>query len=116
MAVEKMRIDADLIEVSDLNKASAYYTSVFGAEVLGTDNSDSNRELSIGGHMFRLAPPAIPADRHEHVVRVPDVDLCVARVATRGGRIVTLPQVGNGGVREGRVEDPFGHIWRVSAL
>ncbi|MEX2520227.1 MAG: VOC family protein [Paracoccaceae bacterium] len=90
--------------------ARAFYTEVFDAKPSG---SKAAGLIAIGTDRYRLVvrkleTPALCA-------RVADVDVCCARIATRGGRILAPPHLTADGRREGRVMDPFGQSWIVSA-
>ena len=101
------------IRVFDLNMARAYYTCVFDAEA--DDEGDDNRcAIRIGAKRFDLIRDKVGAEETpQHCAQVADVDVSVARVATRGGKIVDRPHPVEGGGREGCVIDPFGHRWLV---
>lgn len=106
--------DVHEVQVFDLTMATAYYACVFDAEF--TDEARvGQREMRIGEQIYRLvANRAATGAADPLPAPVEDVDVSIARVATKGGRIVKPATSGEGG-RAGEVLDPFGHRWRVSA-
>ena len=87
------------------------------ARVRTEDGSIGHGEIRVGDTVvlaFDRRPdwPAMPSLLR---VWVPDADAAVARAVERGAEVVTA--VGNSafGQRGGRVRDPFGNIWWVTA-
>ncbi|MEM7525998.1 MAG: VOC family protein [Pseudomonadota bacterium] len=109
-------VRCEAIAVFDLKMASAYYACVFDAE-LGAEADMAGRDMMIGDRRYHLIhdKAAVANAERDMLAPVLDVDVSIARVATKGGRIVEQPAITPAGVREGRVVDPFGHSWRVSA-
>lgn len=105
-----MDIQEETVIVPDIAAASAFYRSVFHAEIAGSA-SGAACAMTIGERRYRLESGAVAEPPHE--AEVEDVDVCVARVATLGGRIIEPVSRGPSGRREGCVEDPFGRRWRL---
>lgn len=105
------RREIDVVAVLDIAAASAYYASVFDAE-FPSGKTAGKREMRIGERRYRLVRQgeATAAPRR---VAVADVDVAIARAATRGGRIVDAAHRTPEG-REGRIEDPYGNCWIVA--
>lgn len=105
---------AAVIPVVDLNMACAYYACVFDAVIDASGGAD-HRTMRIGGVDYRLVHQrGAVVQSGERLAPVEDVDVSMARVATKGGSIVEPARAGDGGAREGRVKDPFGHSWIVA--
>ena len=101
------------LAVFDLNMASAYYACVFDTEVVGSD-ADDEREMRVGSKWYRLKKAKGAAPPHDpHVAEVEDADVCVARAAAKGGRIIDPVADGPDQRRSGAMQDPFGFSWRV---
>lgn len=108
--------DAESIGVFDLNMAEAYYACVFDAEIDEGSIEGETRKMRIGGRNYHLIHDRKAViDETAHCAVVEDVDLSVARVVTRGGKIIRHPDTAADGHREGQVKDPFGHLWLVSS-
>lgn len=105
-----MTEEFETVRTPDVETACAWYASVFQAEMLVGEETGA-RAMRIGPRRYRVVPGADGEPHHDAVVR--DVDLCIARGATRGGRIMERPHRAPCGAREGRVMDPFGRIWRI---
>lgn len=113
MARNKSSADVEDIGVFDLNMACAYYACVFDAEADAGGATDVC-EMKIGDQRYRLVHCKI--QKHEdapHCAVVEDVDVSIARVATKGGRIIDRAARTDAGDRVGCVQDPFGHRWVV---
>ena len=114
--------------VSDAAAAIAFYTAALGATELirFTDDAGAtiHAELTIGGAGFYLKD----ADRRDHdpislggtpvllSLRVPTTAAVDATVdaAVQRGATVTYPVADRDyGERDGRIVDPFGHMWLV---
>lgn len=103
--------DAEHVSIPDLKMASAYYACVFDAETVVEKDTEA-RVIRIGGRLYQLDQNQGSAtERHAAAVR--DVDVAIARVATKGGRILSAAETVDGR-RAGRVVDPFGHEWLVT--
>ena len=105
--------DPHSIKVFDLNMAKAYYTCVFDAELAGK-SCEKSCDIKIGSRLYHLVRDKTGAKcelRHKAVVQ--DVDVSIARIATRGGKIIARAERNEAGVRQGCVQDPFGHQWLV---
>jgi PhnB protein len=109
-------------------RALDYYEQVFGAsEVMrmpGPNDKIVHAEIKINGSTVMLAdempgmefksPPSIGGSPVGMVVYVEDVDACVTRATSKGGRILKPVQDQFYGDRSGTVLDPFGHIWTIA--
>lgn len=118
MAQKDCRTDGEesvtTLSVFDLNKASAYYASVFDAEISEGGKTD-RREMKIGKQRFVLKlQKSGPPPHDPYVAEVEDADVSVARGAAHGGTIVDAVASGPGRRRTGAIRDPFGLIWRVT--
>jgi uncharacterized glyoxalase superfamily protein PhnB len=114
------------LAVADANKALAFYSAVFGAEVISRndlpDGQPAHAELKIGNSTIQVGMP-IPDNGvlapngewvHTSIVHYcPDVDATIARAREHGARTVEDPQTFVTGDRFGVVIDPFGHRWAV---
>jgi PhnB protein len=113
--------------VADGRAALAFYTEVFGAELLGVFEHEGlvmHSELRIGGSAFTVcdampdyglaaADPA--ADVHtSFMLYVDDVDDVFARAVQRGARPLEEPSLQFHGARAGSIRDPFGHRWSIN--
>lgn len=119
MQTIKLSQDSGIVGVRDLDEAGAYYACVFEAELITPRNTVTVREMMIGDQCYQLVcDKDVPAgtDMPVHHAPVRDVDLCVARAATKGARIVGHPCATDDGPREGQVIDPFGHLWVLQGI
>lgn len=102
---------AEHVSIPDLSMASAYYACVFDAETV-IEKDAAARLIRIGGRLYQL-DQARNAAKEQHAAAVSDVDVAIARIATKGGRILSAAET-TAGRRHGRVVDPFGHEWLVT--
>lgn len=102
---------AEHVSIPDLSMASAYYACVFDAETVIEKDAEA-RVIRIGGRLYQLDQNRDGA-AEQHAAAVSDVDVAIARIATKGGRILSAAET-TGGRRQGRVMDPFGHEWLVT--
>jgi PhnB protein len=116
--------------VKDAAKAIDFYVQVLGAEevVRYTDpNLDGMivyAELTLGGAKFTLAeehrewhnvsPRSLNGSPVVLMFAVEDADAVAARMQAAGAQIVFPINDQFYGKREGRLMDPFGHLWIVS--
>jgi len=118
--------------VSDAARAIAFYVEALGArEVARHVDHKRNElivhaELRIGDAVFTLAEEA--RDWHNHAptslggspvilgLSVEDADAVGARMQRLGAKVVFPIADQFYGLREGRLVDPFGHVWIVSQV
>ncbi|WP_256464080.1 VOC family protein [Dyadobacter chenwenxiniae] len=106
-----------------------FYIQAFGAiELRRVSNSDGSihvSELSIGGAIFHLHeetadPKAFCPKRHDGTtvtigLFVADVDAVMNQASAAGGEVISPAQDYDYGYRQGKIRDPFGHIWMIEA-
>jgi PhnB protein len=116
--------------VSDAGAAIEFYTAALGATELirFTDDAGAtvHAELTIGGAGFYLKD----ADRHDRdpislggtpvllSLRVPTtaaVDATVDAAVQRGASVIFPVADRDYGERDGRIADPFGHVWLIGS-
>ena len=102
---------AEHVSIPNLSMASAYYACVFDAETVVEKDADA-RVIRIGGRLYQLDQNR-EIGYEQHAAAVSDVDVAIARIATKGGRILAAAETTEGR-RHGRVMDPFGHEWLVT--
>ncbi|HEX2314288.1 MAG TPA: VOC family protein [Thermomonospora sp.] len=122
-------IQARLI-VADVDEAIAYYVSCLGAR-RGPRHADPSghvvhAELTVGESTFSLAqahdgyrlyaPGSLGGSPLLLTLNVDDARAVGAAMVAGGGRVVVPIEDRPYGRRQGRVEDPFGHLWVVSQL
>jgi uncharacterized glyoxalase superfamily protein PhnB len=99
-----------------------FITTVFDGEELARvpleDGSIGHAEIRVGDTLLlafdqRAGWPDTPSLLR---VFVPDADATMSRAVAAGGRVVTRPLTQAFGQRGGRVRDPFGNIWWISAI
>ena len=105
------RADAEGVKIPNLQMARAYYACVFDADFASADDP---REMKIGERRYHLDPDA-DFMAETHCAYVLDADVSVARIATKGGQILTPVATADNGLRYGQVKDPFGHTWNVKS-
>jgi uncharacterized glyoxalase superfamily protein PhnB len=105
----------------DTDALLEFVARAFDGEELGRvqleDGSIGHAEIRVGDTVLlafdrRPGWPQIPSLLR---VVVEDADATVARARAAGARVVTEPSDHAFGQRIGRVRDPFGHIWWISA-
>ncbi len=98
-----------------------FVTTAFGgvelARVAVEDGTIGHGEIRVGDTVvlaFDRRPewPSMPSLLR---VFVPDADAAMARAVDAGARVVTKAATNAWGARGGRVRDPFGNIWWVTA-
>jgi PhnB protein len=114
--------------VSDADSAIDYYTRALGAEptvrVTGDDGVVNHAELALGAAVLALAQ-GVPEWGWDHpgslggspvllTLTVPDPDAVADRMVRHGGELVIPVENRPYGKRQGRVADPFGHLWVIS--
>ncbi|WP_228449885.1 VOC family protein [Streptomyces alkaliterrae] len=114
--------------VPDPDTASAYYQKAMGAEEVFRAQDDSGRVmvvvLQVGGSPLSLSPAVAewgwlsPDDVGGSPVLLEaefaDQDAVAERMVAGGGAVVVPVENRPYGKREGRVRDPFGHLWIVT--
>ena len=101
------------VKVFDLKQASDFYACVFDTDIFSSTRADECA-MRDGANWFRLRAADHTAPQHDpFVAEVEDADVCIARAATRGGRIIDPVAIGPDRRRSGAVQDPFGVSWRV---
>jgi PhnB protein len=113
---------APWIVTPDTGRLLDFVTAAFGGEELARvpleDGSIGHAEIRVGDTVllaFDQRPdwPAMPSLLR---VFVPDADAAMDRAVAAGARVVTPPSTHAFGQRVGRVRDPFGNVWWVSAV
>ncbi|WP_459545194.1 VOC family protein [Nocardia sp. X0981] len=114
--------------VSDADAAITYYARALDAQVqlrVADDHGVVNHaELTLDSVAFALAqsveewgwndPRSIGGSPVLILLTVPDPDATAERMVRHGAEIVIPIGDRPYGKREGRVEDPFGHLWVIS--
>lgn len=113
---------APWIVTPDTGRLLDFVTAVFGGVEQGRvpleDGSIGHAEIRVGDTVLlafdsRLGWPALPSLLR---VFVADADAAMDRAVAAGARVVTRPATHAFGQRGGRVRDPFGNIWWISAV
>ncbi|MEO3743966.1 VOC family protein [Plantactinospora sp. B5E13] len=113
---------APWIVTPDTGQLLDFITAVFDGVEMGRvpleDGTIGHAEIRVGDTVLlafdRLADwPAMPSLLR---VFVADADKTIERAAAAGARVVTKPATQAFGQRGGRVRDPFGNIWWISAM
>jgi PhnB protein len=114
--------------VAGADRAIAFYVAAFGAEEVARYTDQDGRivhaELRIGGAVLALseedlawqspAPTSLGGSPVLLTLAVADADQVGARMEAGGARVVFPIQDQFYGKREGRLADPFGHLWIIS--
>ncbi|MFF2391953.1 VOC family protein [Nocardia sp. NPDC058114] len=113
--------------VSDADAAITFYTRALGAEVslrVAEDAVVHHAELTLGSVVFALAhsaeewgwadPESVGGSPVLLVLTVADPDATAQRMAQHGAEVVIPVDNRPYGKRQGRVKDPFGHLWVLS--
>jgi PhnB protein len=113
--------------VSDADAAITFYTQALGAEVslrVAEAGVVHHAELTLGAAAFALAhsveewgwtdPGSVGGSPVLLVLTVADPDATAHRMAQLGAEVVIPVENRPYGQRQGRVKDPFGHLWVLS--
>ncbi|MBS4100415.1 VOC family protein [Tsukamurella paurometabola] len=113
--------------VSDPDAAADFYVRSLGASVTIRAEDDgivNHVELAVGASTFALGqavtdwgwndPPAVGGSPVLITVEVADPDALADRMATLGAEVVIPVDDRGYGKRQGRLRDPFGHLWIIS--
>ena len=114
--------------VEDADRAIAYYETTLGAELLERFTESDGRvvhaRLGIGGGEISMAeqvpdwgllgPGALGGSAVLLHLTVADCDAVGDRMVAQGGEVVIPIADRPYGKREGRIRDPFGHLWILS--
>ncbi|MGW5921937.1 VOC family protein [Nocardia fluminea] len=113
--------------VSDADAAITFYTRALGAEVslrVAEAGVVNHAELTLGAAVFALAqsveewgwadPGSVGGSPVLLVLTVADPDATAHRMAQLGAEVVIPVEDRPYGKRQGRVKDPFGHLWVLS--
>ncbi|MGW8651529.1 VOC family protein [Nocardia salmonicida] len=114
--------------VSDARAAITFYTEALGAEVnlrvADDDGVVNHAELALGAVVFALAqsveewgwsdPRSLGGSPVLLELTVTDPDAVAHRMVCYGAELVIPVENRPYGKRQGRVEDPFGHLWVIS--
>ena len=98
-----------------------FVTSAFGgvelARIAIEDGTIGHAEIRVGDSVVNCFDrrPECPWMPSLLRVFVPDADAAMARAVEAGARVVTEAATNAWGARGGRVRDPFGNIWWVTA-
>jgi PhnB protein len=113
---------APWIMTRDTGRLLDFIRVAFGGDELGRvpleDGSIGHAEIRVGDTILlafdrRPGWPDMPSLLR---VFVEDADATMARAVAAGARVVTAPATQAFGQRGGRVRDPFGNIWWISAV
>ena len=113
---------ASWVVTTDTGALLDFITTAFDGVELGRvpleDGSIGHAEIRVGDTVVlafdqRADWPAMPSLLR---VFVPDADAAFAAALTAGARAVTALSANAFGQRGGRVRDPFGNIWWITAL
>jgi len=113
---------APWIVTTDTGRLFEFITAVFDGEELARvpldDGTIGHAEIRVGDTILlafdrRRDWPDTPSMLR---VFVADADTTMDRAAAAGARVVTPPRTHAFGQRVGRVRDPFGNIWWISAV
>jgi len=105
----------------------SFYEKAFGAvelrRITNKDGSIHVAELSINGAIFQLHEEKIKAGQfnpelHNGITTliglfVPDVDAVMNSAIAAGAKLTSPAQSYDYGYRQGKLQDPFGHIWMI---
>lgn len=114
--------------VEDADRAIAYYQATLDAELIERFTDDKGRvvhaRLDIGGGQISmtaqardwglLGPRALGGSAVLMHLTVGNCDAVGARMTEHGGEVVIPIADRPYGKREGRIRDPFGHLWILS--
>ena len=113
--------------VDGVDKAISFYQAAFGAELVERFVMSGivvHAAIRIGRSVVSmaeqvpdwklLAPPTVGGSSVLLYVTLPDPDATCSRFVELGGEVVIAIKDRPYGKREGRVRDPFGHLWVLS--
>jgi len=123
------------LTVSGGDKAIAWYSSVFGAQIRARHMAEDQHRVMFailamfGGHVFLSDVfPELIADTQAPSAAVPptctlhidledpnEVNAVVARAQAAGATVTMMPEDVFWDDRYGRIRDPFGHVWSFGA-
>jgi PhnB protein len=116
-----------LLTVSDAAAAVEYYKRAFGAREVERHEAGNGRivvEMKVdaapfvvvdeNAEAFNYSPRALRGTSVRIAIFVDDPDAVFARAIDNGGKELFPMADQPYGLRQGRVEDPFGHHWMVS--
>jgi PhnB protein len=123
----RIEVQARLV-IERVDDAIAFYHAAFGAELIERFVDASgvvvHAAIRIGTSIVTLAeelhawkllgPTAIGGSPVLLHLTLQDPDAVCARAVERGGAVVVPLQDRPWGKREGRIRDPFGHLWILS--
>jgi catechol 2,3-dioxygenase-like lactoylglutathione lyase family enzyme len=114
--------------VENLQEAKAFYTDVFGLQVLYEDhgsaviqlkNAKINLLVTSEAHGL-IAPTLVAAagtgNRALFTINVPDVDAVVAELEQHGVHVSNGPTDQPWGRRTASFADPAGHVWEIAQV
>lgn len=127
ISIARMTIAPRLI-VPDPDTASAYYQRALGAEEVFRAQDETGRvvtaALQVGDSAFTVSPAVSewgwlsPADLGGSPVLIvaefTDQDAVGQQMVEAGGEVVVPIENRPYGKREGRIRDPFGHLWIIT--
>jgi PhnB protein len=115
-----------MLSLRNASRASAFYQSAFGARELSRSASPEGRivaMLAIGEAEFgvvdeapqvgNLSPETLGGTSVRISLEVGDPDAVAERAIDAGAELIFPVQDQPYGMRQGRVQDPFGHHWLV---
>ena len=115
-----------MLSLRNASRASAFYQSAFGARELSRSASPEGRivaMLAIGEAEFgvvdeaprvgNLSPETLGGTSVRISLEVGDPDAVAQRAIDAGAELIFPVQDQPYGMRQGRVQDPFGHHWLV---
>jgi PhnB protein len=118
---------APLLTVNDAGEAADFYKVAFGAMEVARNDAGEQRivvEMEIDGapfvivdenpDAFNLSPQSLNGTSVRISLLVDDPDAVFERALNSGAKELFPMADQPYGLRQGRVEDPFGHHWMVS--
>lgn len=117
------------LAIRDAKKAIAWYKKVFGARevMLMKDPSGAiiHGELKIGDSVlmvsdenpdYNKSPQTLGGTSVVLNLYVPDADIVFSQATAEGAEVIFPLQDQFYGDRSGRIKDPFGYLWIISAV